>query len=97
MNYQKKENTMEKVIREFRVIETDDGYRIEIKGDKERLKHFIHGFGFGGGMGGRKWRKRYRKHRAGPFGFGPMGWMQWFGGPGDFTAEDEPEEKESED
>ena len=30
---------MEKVINEWRVIETDDGYRIEIKGDKEAMRN----------------------------------------------------------
>ena len=34
---------MEKVISEFRVIETDDGFRIEIKGDKEKLRSFFSG------------------------------------------------------
>ena len=56
---------MEKVITEFKVVETDDGFRIEIKGDKEALKAaFKHGghrgfrrmwrmpFGMGMGMGG---------------------------------------------
>jgi len=28
----------EKVIQEVRIVETDDGFRIEIKGDKERLR-----------------------------------------------------------
>ncbi len=28
----------EKVIHEVRVIETDDGFRIEVKGDKERMR-----------------------------------------------------------
>jgi hypothetical protein len=31
------QGAMEKVINEFRVIETDDGFRIEIKGDKEAI------------------------------------------------------------
>ena len=51
----------EKVINEFRIIETDDGYRIEIKGDKEHLKKFMHGFG----------RRGWGHHHArGPMGFG---------------------------
>jgi hypothetical protein len=62
---------MEKVIRELRIIETDDGYRIEIKGDKERMKRFMRGF-------------RGRKHRHGPFKFfgmpGPG--FGFGGGPG---------------
>jgi hypothetical protein len=86
---------MEKVIQEFRVIETDDGYRIEIKGDKEKIKSFMQGFG------GRKHRRRHWKRRwRGPFGFGPMAWMRamhdgHWDGPWDFeTKEDEEEEKE---
>jgi hypothetical protein len=31
----------EKVIHEVRVIETEDGFRIEIKGDKEQIKAFM--------------------------------------------------------
>lgn len=63
----------DKVISEFKVIETEDGYRIEIKGNKEQLKRiFEHrgmpfgpGMGFGPGM-----------HFRGRRGFGPFGW--WF-------------------
>jgi hypothetical protein len=29
---------VEKVIKEWRVIETDDGFRIEIKGDKDAMR-----------------------------------------------------------
>lgn len=75
---------MEKVINEFRLIETDDGYRIEIKGDKERLKKLLFG-----GFGGRKhWKRR---HRRGPFGFGfgPMAWMH-----GDFFGDRESEHED---
>ena len=36
--------TMEKVVNELRVIETDDGFRIEVKGDKEQIKAFMSGF-----------------------------------------------------
>jgi hypothetical protein len=88
---------MEKVINEFRVIETDDGYRIEIKGDKERLKSFMQGFGRPRHHGGhRKWRKRFRRHWGGPFGFRPFDWMYFWDEPGDFTAEEGPEDEESE-
>ena len=31
---------MENVISEFRIVETDDGYRIEIKGDKAATRGF---------------------------------------------------------
>jgi hypothetical protein len=56
---------VEKIISEFKVIETDDGFRIEIKGDKEAIRkmfvggshrffkgRFGHGFPFGHGFGG---------------------------------------------
>jgi len=84
---------MEKVIREFRVIETDDGYRIEIKGDKEKLKAFMHGFG------DKKHSRRHRRRRwGGPFGFGPMAWMRAMhsGGPWDFESESEEDEESKE-
>jgi hypothetical protein len=55
---------MEKVINEFKVIETDDGYRIEIKGDKEHMKKFFSRKRWG------KWARR--RHRG--FPFGPMFW-----------------------
>ena len=32
----------EKVIYEVRLIETEDGLRIEMKGDKERMREFVH-------------------------------------------------------
>jgi hypothetical protein len=35
---------MEKVISEFKVMETEDGFRIEIKGDKEAIRRMLHGF-----------------------------------------------------
>ncbi len=50
----------EKVIHEVRFIETDEGFRIEVNGDKERLR----GMGFGPGMMG---------FGLGKMGFGP--WM----------------------
>jgi hypothetical protein len=37
---------VENVISEFRIVETDDGYRIEIKGDKEAIKAVTKGFPF---------------------------------------------------
>lgn len=85
---------MEKIIQEFRVIETDDGFRIEIKGDKERLRGFMRGFGRH-----RHWRGHHRRP-WGPFGvgFGPMMWAQASGCCGPWEAEegegseDEPED-----
>ena len=38
---------MEKVINEIRIVETDDGFRIEIKGDKEAIRQMLHGCGAG--------------------------------------------------
>jgi hypothetical protein len=64
----------EKVIHEIRIVETDDGFRIEIKGDKERLRAmgFDKGafpFGFG-----RMWGGHGPFHHRGPRGFGfPFG------------------------
>jgi len=69
----------EKVLHEVRFIETDDGYRVEIKGDKEQLKemgmmHFgKKGFGpgkfFGRGHGRRGFGGRGH-------GFGPPPWAR---------------------
>ncbi len=75
---------MEKVIQEFRIIETDDGFRIEIKGDKEQLREFVmsldprHWMHHGGGewkppFGGPfPWKMRFKRGGWGPFGWG--GW-----------------------
>ncbi len=60
----------EKVIYEFRVIKTADGFRVEMKGDKEQM----HGFGFGphmhpfGRHWGRSWSHwgRHWKHAWNP-------------------------------
>jgi hypothetical protein len=55
----------EKVIHEVRVVETETGYRIEINGDKERMKEMFGKRGFGGPWG---------HHGFGPAGFrGPWG------------------------
>lgn len=75
----------EKILHEVRFIETDDGFRIEIKGDKERIKELfecdmspMHGMGFMPGMrhGHMKgFRRRARKAwRRGP-GFMMPPWM----------------------
>ena len=61
---------MEKVINEFKVIETDDGFRIEIKGDKEAIREMWGNFGPRGFRG--------RKHKHGrDFGFGPRFWAHF--------------------
>ncbi len=41
---------MEEVIHEIKIVETDDGYRIEIKGDKQRIKRILDNMPFGMGM-----------------------------------------------
>ncbi len=83
---------MERIINEFRVIETDDGFRIEIKGDKEKIRSFIGGFG-----GPRRWHHAHgRRWRSscGPFdlGFDPLMWMKTVCG-GMWDSEDEETEK----
>jgi hypothetical protein len=88
---------MENVITEFKIIETEDGFRIEIKGDKEKLRPFITGSGWP-----KEWR--HRQHGRGPgfgrgpfrFGFPPAFWMgmgPWWG-PWDFESEGDEETKE---
>jgi hypothetical protein len=58
---------VDKVINEFKVVETEDGFRIEIKGDKDAIRRMLkwfspfsffgagqpfgHGFRFGHGPG----------------------------------------------
>lgn len=68
----------EKVIHEVRFIETDDGFRIEVKGDKERMRdmgcgHGMMGFGPMRFMHRRRHGRHGRRHRHG-HGFGPWGW-----------------------
>ncbi len=70
----------EKVIGEIRFIETDDGFRVEVKGDKERLRQMgwqpgmgTHGMGghgmgaafMGFGPGKHFWRHMWRGGRPG--------------------------------
>jgi hypothetical protein len=75
----------EKILHEVRFIETDDGFRIEYKGDKERMRKM----GFGPGM-------RFGRHGHGPWkhwrghGFGPWMWGCW---SGEFEEDDEDEKK----
>lgn len=61
---------MEEVIHEIKIVETDDGFRIEIKGDKERLRKMLEHMPFGMGM-----------PFGGPFGFG-FGFKHGPGGHG---------------
>jgi hypothetical protein len=67
----------EKVLREFKIIETDDGFRIEMTGDKEELrkllfeqgKPFFMPFGRGRGFGGHgPFGHRHEHQQHGPFG-----------------------------
>jgi hypothetical protein len=75
--------TMEKIISEFKVIETDDGFRVEIKGDKEAMRKMFRG-------GHRRFfrgRSRFGHHF--PFGPGFGGGFGWRG------PWEEPEEEKS--
>ena len=63
---------MEKVINEFKVIETDEGFRIEIKGNKEAIRRMLNGFGPDSCFGA-PFRRGFR------FGFRPSFWSG-FGG-----------------
>ena len=77
----------EKEIREARLIETDDGFRSEVKGDKAHLKKlFFHpGMMFGHKMG---FDRRFRKARRGHgHGFAPL----WISGWWDEESEGESE------
>jgi hypothetical protein len=68
---------VEKVIHEVKFIETDDGYRIELKGDKENIKKmFDHGMGFGHKTHG--WRHARKAWKHGP-GFMMPPWMWCMG------------------
>ena len=82
----------DKVIHELRIIETDDGFRIEIKGDKERLREMVGAWRhFGQGhMGHGPWGGHRGHH--GPRGFGfPFGRHHGYG-PWSWWTEEEEEE-----
>ncbi|MCK4900861.1 MAG: hypothetical protein KAS38_18925 [Anaerolineales bacterium] len=81
---------MENLISEFKVIETDDGFRIEIKGDKEKIKSFMNDFTE---HRGRRWGHR-RRPPWGPFGFHPMMWMKMADCWEPWDSEDEGESEE---
>ncbi len=59
---------MEKIINEIKIVEIDDGFRIEIRGDKEAIRRMLRGIGAGWPFG-----------RGFRFGFGPWSWNS-FGG-----------------
>ena len=76
---------MEKVINEIRVIETDDGVRIEIKGDKDAIRQMLSGFGLHSFFGAKApFGRGFR------FGFGPGFWGGFGGwcGPWERTEEE---------
>ena len=80
---------MEKLIHELRMIETDDGYRIEIKGDKEKMKGFMSELKKHG-------REHHRSRRHwGPPHFAPWMWMKLASchGPWDFEVEEQEAEE----
>jgi len=85
---------MEKIIQEFRVIETDDGFRIEIKGDKEQLREWVmhldprHWGGPGMRFAFGTHQRRHGRH-AHSFGFGPFSFGAWA------CCEDDDEEEAS--
>lgn len=89
----------DKVIHEFRFIETDDGFRIEFKGDKEKMRKMGFGPGMGrhfscGGIFGQGWNPgmhfwRHKKSKQRGPGFGPpWTWWDW-----DEEEESEPPKK----
>jgi hypothetical protein len=83
----------EKVVHEVRFIETDDGFRIEVKGDKERMKKMGFGHGFGPGMGFGRMRRHFRRH-GGPWGYGPgPGFGPWWDEMPQEDTDDAPAEK----
>lgn len=75
---------MEKTIYEWRVVETDDGFRIEVKGDKRALRGWLkHGWHHGP----RHWA---RHMRFGPWAAGFAGRRPWWGFEEEHSGE-EPE------
>lgn len=96
----------EKILGEIRFIETEDGFRMEIKGDKEKLRKMGFGSGWpGGGFGpGPEFNRgphgRRRDWHRGPWkhghfgGFGPWmwGWNCWTGEREDEAGDEPPKE-----
>lgn len=77
----------EKVLREIQVIETDEGFRIELKGDKEELRAIVDRLTHAGPFGGRGWGfgpfGRHGHEHGHEHGHGPFG-HHHHGGPGEF-------------
>ena len=81
----------EKVLSEIRFIETDDGYRVEFKGDKEQLKKM--GFMHRGCGPGRFFGRGRGKFWGGGHGYGPPPWAwEWE----EMSGEDAPPSEENE-
>lgn len=74
---------MEKIISEWRVVETDDGFRIEIKGDKEAMREWVKHRCHSGPM------RFARRMRFGPWGAGFAGHGAWC-----WSEDEESEEEE---
>ena len=77
---------MEKVITECRVVETDDGFRVEVKGDKEAMRTWMKHF--------RPWRRMRRARRFAFDPCGPFGWHHGFGHWGHEEGAEPEQEKE---
>ena len=81
---------MEKMIHEFKVIETDEGFRIEIKGDKDAIREMW------GNFSPRAFRGGKRKHgRNFGFGFGPHFWTHFGDMCGHGASAEEADQEES--
>ncbi|MCB9420541.1 MAG: hypothetical protein H6667_12095 [Ardenticatenaceae bacterium] len=95
----------EKVLHEVRFIETDDGFRIEVKGDKEKIRQMGFGpvmgmMGFGPGMMRHKRHHRHGRHHHDHEGHrhGRSGWGWWWDNSGETEEPDfEIKEKSPED
>lgn len=67
----------DKILHQITFIETDDGFRVEIKGDKEKIRESGFGprmagrlFGGFGSRMGRRGRGRHRHHHGHSHGYG---------------------------
>ncbi len=63
------EEAVEKVISEWRIVETDDGFRLEVKGDKAVIREWLEHFTA---------RRAWRMDKQMPFG--PWAGRHWHGG-----------------
>lgn len=80
----------EKVVQAIEIIETDEGFRIELKGDKEELRRMIFG-----GERGDHFNHHYARHfqrelrRGMRHGFGPFGHQHGHHGQPEFDPRGE--------